>query len=89
MGNPARQLFSCCFLMVAAVLLYRIYLKRKTNCWSKNIRPASTGPTPVKLEIREQTFRDNIEELHDNIGGCSATVGLNLNTLRFPRGRTK
>ncbi|HLG40462.1 MAG TPA: sensor histidine kinase [Chitinophagaceae bacterium] len=71
-------------LMIALVMLFRIYLKRKNKLLlEKELMSAQFEQTLLqsKLEIQEQTFRDIGKELHDNIGQVLSLVRLNLNTL--------
>ena len=88
-------LLSCLFvlfLMVAAVLLYRIYLKRKNKLLvEREILQTRFDRALLqsKLEIQEQTFRDIGKELHDNIGQVLSLVRLNLNTLTVSEGADK
>jgi signal transduction histidine kinase len=71
-------------LMVAAFMLFRIYLKRKNKLLLEkemlNIQFEQTL-LQSKLEIQEQTFHEISQELHDNIGQVLSLVSINLNTL--------
>jgi signal transduction histidine kinase len=74
-------------LIVAGVMLFRIYLKRKNKLLvEKELMSIQFEQTLLqsKLEIQEQTFRDIGKELHDNIGQVLSLVRLNLNTLNVP-----
>jgi signal transduction histidine kinase len=74
-------------LIVAAFMLFRIYLKRKNKLLlEKELMNIQFEQTLLqsKLEIQEQTFRDISQELHDNIGQMLSLVSINLNTLNVP-----
>jgi signal transduction histidine kinase len=79
-------------LMVAGIMLFRIYLKRKNKLLlEKQLMSVQFEQTLLqsKLEIQEQTFRDIGKELHDNIGQVLSLVRLNLNTLPVPADNKK
>ena len=74
-------------LVVAAFMLFRIYLKRKNKLLlEKELMGIQFEQTLLqsKLEIQEQTFRDISQELHDNIGQMLSLVSINLNTMHAP-----
>jgi signal transduction histidine kinase len=74
-------------LMIALVMLFRIFLKRKNKLLlEKELMSAQYEQTLLqsKLEIQEETFRNIGKELHDNIGQVLSLVRLNLNTLNIP-----
>lgn len=71
-------------LGVAAVMLFRIYLKRKNKLlFEKELMGIQFEQTLLqsKLEIQEQTFADIGREIHDNIGQVLSLARINLNTL--------
>ncbi len=79
--------FFVLMLILAGVMLFRIYLKRKNKLLlEKQMMSIQFEQTLLqsKLEIQEQTFRDISQELHDNIGQVLSLVRLNLNTLNTP-----
>ena len=79
--------FLILMLVVAVVMLFRIYLKRKNKLLLENkLMSIQFEQTLLqsKLEIQEQTFRDISQELHDNIGQVLSLVSINLNTLQAP-----
>jgi signal transduction histidine kinase len=74
-------------LMVAAFMLFRIYLKRKNKLLlEKELMNIQFEQTLLqsKLEIQEQTFKYISQELHDNIGQVLSLLSINLNTLNAP-----
>ncbi len=80
--------FLMLMLVIAVVLLFRIYLKRKNKLLlEKELMGIQFEQTLLqsKLEIQEQTFRDISQELHDNIGQMLSLVSINLNTLNAPQ----
>ena len=79
--------FLILMLMIAVVMLFRIYLKRKNKLLlEKELMGIQFEQTLLqsKLEIQEQTFHDISQELHDNIGQVLSLVSINLNTLNAP-----
>lgn len=73
--------------MIAGVMLFRIYLKRKNKLLlEKELLGIQFEQTLLqsKLEIQEQTFHDISQELHDNIGQVLSLVSINLNILDAP-----
>ena len=79
--------FLILMLVVAVVMLFRIYLKRKNKLLlEKELMGIQFEQTLLqsKLEIQEQTFRDISQELHDNIGQVLSLVSINLSTLNAP-----
>jgi signal transduction histidine kinase len=71
-------------LVIAAVLLFRIYLKRKNTLLREKEKMSIQFEQTLlnsKLEIQEQTFTHIAQEIHDNIGQVLSLVRLNLNTL--------
>src|SRR5258706_9026809 len=76
--------FLILMLMVAVVMLFRIYLKRKNKLLLEKERMSIQFEQTLlqsKLEIQEQTFHDISQELHDNIGQVLSLVSIHLNTL--------
>jgi signal transduction histidine kinase len=74
-------------LVVAAFMLFRIYLKRKNKLLLEKERMKIEFEQTLlqsQLEIQEQTFNYVSGELHDNIGQVLSLVRLNLNTLQAP-----
>jgi signal transduction histidine kinase len=74
-------------LVVATVLLFRIYLKRKNKLLLERERMSIQFEQTLmqsQLEIQEQTFSNISREIHDNIGQVLSLVRLNLNTLNVP-----
>jgi len=74
-------------LFVSAVMLFRIYLKRKNKLLlEKEIMAAKFDQTLLqsKLEIQEQTFNDISREIHDNIGQVLSLARININTVNAP-----
>jgi signal transduction histidine kinase len=74
-------------LMVAVVMLFRIYLKRKNKLLLEKERMSIQYEQTLlqtKLEIQEQTFAYISGELHDNVGQVLSLIRLNLNTLDVP-----
>lgn len=79
--------FFILMLMIAAVMLFRIYLKRKNKLLlEKELMGIQFEQTLLqsKLEIQEQTFTYISGELHDNVVQVLSLVRLNLNTLIAP-----
>lgn len=79
--------FFILMLMIAAVMLFRIYLKRKNKLLlEKELMGIQYEQTLLqsKLEIQEQTFKYISGELHDNVGQVLSLLRLNLNTLNAP-----
>lgn len=71
-------------LVVAAFILFRIYLKRKNLLLLEKERMSIQFEQTLlrsKLEIQEQTFTHISREIHDNIGQVLSMVRLNLNTM--------
>lgn len=71
-------------LMIAVMILFRIYLKRKnTLLLEKKTMEIQFEQTLLqsKLEIQEQTFADISREIHDNIGQVLSLARINLNTM--------
>ncbi|HET6996362.1 MAG TPA: ATP-binding protein [Chitinophagaceae bacterium] len=84
--------FLMLMLVIAVVLLFRIYLKRKNKLLlEKELMGIQFEQTLLqsKLEIQEQTFHDISQELHDNIGQMLSLVSINLNTLNAPHENDK
>ena len=80
----AASLFVLLFV-IAAVMLFRIYLKRKNKLLlEKEMMGIQFEQTLLqsKLEIQEQTFADISREIHDNIGQVLSLARINLNTIR-------
>ena len=74
-------------LIIAAFMLFRIYLKRKNKLLlEKELLSIQFEQTLLqsKLEIQEQTFHDISQELHDNIGQVLSLISINLNILDAP-----
>jgi signal transduction histidine kinase len=74
-------------LVIAAFMLFRIYLKRKNKLLLEKERMSIRFEQTLlqsKLEIQEQTFHYISQELHDNIGQVLSLVSINLNTLNMP-----
>jgi signal transduction histidine kinase len=74
-------------LMIAVMLFFRIYLKRKNKLLIERERLRTEYEKTLlqsKLEIQEQTFQYISQELHDNIGQVLSLVSINLNTLDAP-----
>jgi signal transduction histidine kinase len=72
-------------LIVAAFILFRIYLKRKNMLLLEKERMGIQFEQTLlasKLEIQEQTFTYIGQEIHDNIGQVLSLVRINLNTLQ-------
>ncbi|HEY6505243.1 MAG TPA: ATP-binding protein [Chitinophagaceae bacterium] len=79
--------FFVLLLVIAAFLLFRIYLKRKNNLLLEKERMSIQFEQTLlqsKLEIQEQTFHHISQELHDNIGQVLSLVSINLNSLKAP-----
>ena len=71
-------------VLIATVLLFRIYLKRKNRLlMEKEMMSIEFEQTLLrsKLEIQEQTFTYIAKEIHDNIGQVLSLVRININTL--------
>jgi signal transduction histidine kinase len=84
--------FFVLLLVIAAVLLFRIYLKRKNKLLLERERMSIQFEQTLlqsQLEIQEQTFTDISREIHDNIGQVLSLVRLNLNTLNAPADQDK
>jgi signal transduction histidine kinase len=80
----AASLFVLLFV-IAAVMLFRIYLKRKNKLLlEKEMMNIQFEQTLLqsKLEIQEQTFADISREIHDNIGQVLSLARINLNTIQ-------
>jgi signal transduction histidine kinase len=78
---------SILMLMIAGIMFFRIYLKRKNKLiFEKELLRSQFEQTLLqsKLEIQEQTFHDISQELHDNIGQVLSLVSINLNLLNAP-----
>lgn len=74
-------------LMIAIMLFFRIYLKRKNKLLVERERLRTEYEKTLlesKLEIQEQTFKYIADELHDNIGQVLSLLSINLNTLNAP-----
>jgi signal transduction histidine kinase len=75
---------SVLLLAVAALMLFRIYLKRKNKLLldqeRMNIQFEQTL-LRAKLEIQEDTFTYISREIHDNIGQVLSLARINLNTM--------
>ncbi|MEI9810310.1 MAG: ATP-binding protein [Bacteroidota bacterium] len=79
--------FFILLLMIAAFLLFRIYLKRKNKLLFEKERMSIQFEQTLlqsKLEIQEETFDYISGELHDNIGQVLSLISINLNTLNAP-----
>ena len=71
-------------LIIAGLLLFRIYLKRKNKLLEEKERMSVAFEQTLlqsKLEIQEQTFADISREIHDNIGQVLSLARINLNTI--------
>lgn len=71
-------------LVVAAFMLFRIYLKRKNKLVLEKERMSIQFEQTLlhsKLAIQEETFTHISREIHDNIGQVLSLVRINLNTL--------
>ena len=76
--------FFVLLLIVAAFILFRIFLKRKNMLILEKERMGIQFEQTLlasKLEIQEQTFTYIGQEIHDNIGQVLSLVRINLNTL--------
>lgn len=76
--------FFVLLLVIAVVMLFRIYLKRKNKLLLERERMSIQFEQTLmqsQLEIQEQTFAYVSREIHDNIGQVLSLVRLNLNTL--------
>ncbi len=72
-------------LMAAAVLLFRIYLRRKNHLLLEKQRMGQEFERNLmrsRLEIQEETFSHISREIHDNIGQVLSMVRINLNTVQ-------
>lgn len=72
-------------LVVASLILFRIYLKRKNKLLLEKERMSIQFEQTLlrsKLEIQEATLAHVGREIHDNIGQVLSMVRINLNTLR-------
>jgi signal transduction histidine kinase len=72
-------------LVVALLILFRIYLKRKNKLLLEKERMSIQFEQTLlrsKLEIQEATLAHVGREIHDNIGQVLSMVRINLNTLR-------
>src|SRR6185503_3226699 len=79
--------FLILMLMLAGVMLFRIYLKRKNKLvLEKELMKIQFEQTMLqsKLEIQEQTFQDISQELHDNIGQVLSLASITVNTVNAP-----
>lgn len=75
-------------LMIAAIFLFRIYLKRKNRLILEKERMSVEFEQTLlrsRVEIQEQTFTYISREIHDNIGQVLSLVRINLNTLHQER----
>jgi signal transduction histidine kinase len=73
--------------MLAVMLFFRIFLKRKNKLLIERERLKTEYEKTLlesKLEIQEQTFQYISQELHDNIGQVLSLLSINLNTLDAP-----
>jgi signal transduction histidine kinase len=71
-------------LVLAAIMLFRIYLKRKNSLLKEKERMSIEFEQTLlrsRLEIQDQTFSYIGKEIHDNIGQVLSLVRINLNTL--------
>jgi signal transduction histidine kinase len=71
-------------LIIAAFMLFRIYLKRKNTILLEKERMKTQFEQTLlnsQLEIQEETFTRISREIHDNIGQVLSFVRLNLNTI--------
>jgi signal transduction histidine kinase len=74
-------------LVIAIVILFRIYLKRKNKLLSeKELMRIQFDQTLLqsRLEIQEQTFHDISQELHDNVAQVLSLASISINTLNVP-----
>jgi signal transduction histidine kinase len=72
-------------LIIAAFILFRIYLKRKNKLLLEKERLSIQYEQTLlrsKLEIQEQTLTNVSREIHDNIGQVLSMVRINMNTLK-------
>jgi signal transduction histidine kinase len=70
--------------VVAAFMLFRIYLKRKNKLLLEKERMSILFEQTLlrsKLEIQEETFTYISREIHDNIGQVLSLARINLNTM--------
>jgi signal transduction histidine kinase len=73
--------------MVAAFMLFRIYLKRKNKLLLEQERMNIEFEQTLlksRLEIQEHTFANISRELHDNLGQVLSLLSIHLNTLKAP-----
>lgn len=71
-------------LVIAAFMLFRIYLKRKNKLVLEQERMRTRFEQTLlhsKLEIQEETFTHIGREIHDNIGQVLSLARINLNTM--------
>jgi signal transduction histidine kinase len=71
-------------LVVAAFMLFRIYLKRKNKLLLEKERMSIRFEQTLlrsKLEIQEETFTYISREIHDNIGQVLSLARINLNSV--------
>jgi signal transduction histidine kinase len=74
-------------LVVAAFMLFRIYLKRKNKLLLEKERMNIEFEQTLlksRLEIQEQTFAHISREMHDNLGQVLSLISIHLNTLKGP-----
>ncbi|MBL7739580.1 MAG: hypothetical protein JNK14_10190 [Chitinophagaceae bacterium] len=74
-------------LMVAVIMLFRIYIKRKNKLLlEKEMMAVRFEQTLLqsKVEIQEETFTYISRELHDNIGQVLSLASINLNSMHVP-----
>ncbi len=79
-------------LVIAALTLFRIYLKRKNKLLLEKERMSIQFEQTLlrsKLEIQEDTFMHISREIHDNIGQVLSMVRINLNTLNHTAEKEK
>jgi len=79
-------------LMAAAVLLFRIYLRRKNRLLLEKERMSQEFERNLlrsRLEIQEQTFSHISREIHDNIGQVLSMLRINLNTVNCSEEQSK
>ena len=79
-------------LVIAAFMLFRIFLKRKNKLLIERERMSIQFEQTLlksQLEIQEQTFSHISREIHDNIGQVLSLVRINLNTLGTERTEDK
>ena len=76
--------FFTLMLMVVIIMLFRIYMKRKSKLLlEKKMMEVQFEQTLLQsqLEIQEQTFKHISGELHDNVNQVLSLVRINLNTI--------